>query len=85
MAKTSSIEKSKLKPKFTVRGDEAEALGYSVVILREDDRWFLWRAAVNHWTLKRTDDGWRIVERFNRSLNGSSLLRTEAGLRPAST
>jgi hypothetical protein len=59
-------------PKITVRGDEAEALGYSVVILREDERWFLWRAAVNHWTLTRTEDGWRIVERHNRPLNGST-------------
>lgn len=58
-------------PKISVKGDEAEAVGYSVVILREDDRWFLWRAAVNHWTLRRTEAGWRIVERFNRALNGS--------------
>jgi len=63
-------------PKITVSGDEAQAVGYSVVILREDDRWFLWRAAVNHWTLRRTPDGaenggWRIVERFNRALDGS--------------
>lgn len=58
-------------PKISVKGDEAEAVGYSVVILREEDRWFLWRAAVNHWTLRRTADGWRIIERFNRALNGS--------------
>ena len=58
-------------PKITVDGDEAQAVGYSVVVLREDDRWFLWRAAVNHWTLRRTEDGWRIVERFNRALDGS--------------
>lgn len=58
-------------PKISVKGDEAEAVGYSVVILREDDRWFLWRAAVNHWTLRRTAEGWRIVERFNRALDGS--------------
>ncbi|MET0269424.1 MAG: nuclear transport factor 2 family protein [Sphingomonas sp.] len=58
-------------PKITVSGDDAQAVGYSVVILREDDRWFLWRAAVNHWTLRRTDDGWRIVERRNRALDGS--------------
>ena len=58
-------------PKITVDGDDAQALGYSVVILKEGDRWFLWRAAVNHWTLRRTDDGWRIVERFNRALDGS--------------
>jgi hypothetical protein len=59
-------------PKITVDGDEAQAVGYSFVVLREDDRWFLWRAAVNHWTLRREDDGWRIVERFNRALNGSA-------------
>lgn len=58
-------------PKITVDGDEAQAVGYSFVVLREDERWFLWRAAVNHWTLRRTDAGWRIVERFNRALNGS--------------
>ena len=58
-------------PKITVDGDEAQAVGYSFVVLREDDRWFLWRAAVNHWTLRRTPDGWRIVERFNRTLDGS--------------
>lgn len=59
-------------PKITVDGDEAQAVGYSFVVLREEDRWFLWRAAVNHWTLRREDDGWRIVERFNRALNGSA-------------
>lgn len=62
-------------PKISVKGDEAEAVGYSVVILREEDRWFLWRAAVNHWTLRRTDAGWRIVERYNRALNGSEESR----------
>jgi hypothetical protein len=59
-------------PKITVDGDSAEATGYSFVVLRENDRWFLWRAAINHWTLARGDQGWRIVERFNRPLNGSA-------------
>ncbi|WP_395337130.1 nuclear transport factor 2 family protein [Novosphingobium sp. BL-8H] len=58
-------------PKITIDGDGAQAVGYSVVILREDDRWFLWRAAVNHWTLGRTANGWRIVERLNHALDGS--------------
>jgi hypothetical protein len=58
-------------PKITIDGDDAQAVGYSFVVLREDERWFLWRAAVNHWTFRRTADGWRIVERFNRALNGS--------------
>jgi hypothetical protein len=62
-------------PKITVTGDEAQAVGYSFVVLREGDRWYLWRAAINHWTLRRTGEdghgGWRIVERFNRTLDGS--------------
>lgn len=58
-------------PKITVDGDEAQAVGYSFVVLREGERWFLWRAAVNHWTLTRTSAGWRIAERFNRTLDGS--------------
>jgi hypothetical protein len=58
-------------PKITVDGDDAQAVGYSFVVLREGDRWILWRAAVNHWTLRRTADGWRIAERFNRTLDGS--------------
>jgi hypothetical protein len=58
-------------PKISVTGDEAEAVGYSLVILKEGYRWILWRAAVNHWILRRTQQGWRIVERFNRALDGS--------------
>lgn len=59
-------------PRISVHGDTAEAVGYSVVVLREGERWFLWRAAVNHWTLARTEQGWRIVERLNRALDGSA-------------
>lgn len=58
-------------PVIEVDGDSAQAVGYSVVLLKEDDRWFLWRAAVNHWSLARTPAGWRITERFNRALDGS--------------
>jgi hypothetical protein len=59
-------------PRITVEGDEAEAVGYSFVILKEGERWFIWRAAINHWTLARTDAGWRIRERLNRTLDGSA-------------
>jgi hypothetical protein len=58
-------------PKITVDGDSAIAVGYSFVVLKESDRWYLWRAAVNEWTLVRTADGWRIKERFNRGLEGT--------------
>jgi hypothetical protein len=58
-------------PKITVDGDTARAVGYSFVVLREGERWFLWRAAINEWSLVRGPDGWRIEERFNRTLDGS--------------
>jgi len=58
-------------PTIVVKGDEADAVGYSLVIKREDTRWFVWRAAINHWTLVRTPGGWRVQEKFNRTLDGS--------------
>jgi hypothetical protein len=58
-------------PRITVNGETAEAVAYAFVILKEGDRWYFWRASINHWTLVRTRDGWRIKERFNRPLDGS--------------
>ena len=58
-------------PRITVDGDAATAVAYSFVVLREGERWFIFRASINDWTLTRTEQGWRIVERFNRVLNGS--------------
>ena len=58
-------------PVVKVDGDEANALGYTFVILREGERWFVFRAAINEWKLVRTSEGWHIAERFNRTLTGS--------------
>lgn len=58
-------------PKIVVKGDRADAVGYSLVIKREGERWFIWRAAINHWRLVRTASGWRVEEKFNRTLDGS--------------
>ena len=58
-------------PRITVRGDEAEAVAYSFVILRREEDWHVIRASINLWTLVRTPDGWRVKDRFNRVLNGS--------------
>lgn len=60
-----------IAPRVTVNGDEAEAIGYSMIVLNEGERWFIYRAAINRWTFTRTSDGWRIVERFNRVIDGS--------------
>ena len=62
-------------PKIVVNGDHADAVGYSFVIKREGDRWFVWRAAINHWTLTRTPQGWRVQEKHNRTLDGSDESR----------
>lgn len=59
-------------PQITLNGDHAMAVAYSYVVLRNDEGWGFWRASVNTWTLKRTAQGWRIVERLNRTLDGSS-------------
>jgi hypothetical protein len=57
-------------PVIALDGDAARATAYSFVVLREGERWFLWRAAVNEWALVRTAEGWRISERINRTLDG---------------
>jgi hypothetical protein len=62
-------------PAITLDGDRARAVGYTFLILREGERWFVLRAAVNEWTLVRTGAGWRIEERFNRTLTGSAESR----------
>lgn len=58
-------------PQITLGGDSAEAIAYSLLIRKSGDEWIVWRAAANHWTLTRTNSGWRIVERFRRLLDGS--------------
>ncbi len=58
-------------PVIMVEGDQATALGYSYVFLRENERWVVLRAAMNEWKLVRTNAGWRIAERFNRTTSGS--------------
>ncbi|MEO6093684.1 MAG: nuclear transport factor 2 family protein [Novosphingobium sp.] len=57
-------------PKITIDGDCASAVAYTVVVLREGDRWYIMRAAINHYALIRTTEGWRISERLNRTLTG---------------
>lgn len=61
-------------PRVTVNGDTAEAVAYSFVILHgggAEERFWIWRASANYWTLRRGREGWQIAERYNRVLNGS--------------
>lgn len=64
---------------FYIDGDEAEAEGYSLVLVREgtienplsgqllpDIR--VYTASLNHWTFRRIDGDWKIVERIVRPI-----------------
>ena len=66
-------------PVIRIDGDRAVVLGYSLVLLRDGDGFRTWRASANRWTLRRTDSGWRIAERLNRVLDGSSEPRDVLG------
>jgi hypothetical protein len=66
----------------TVTGDTAVAVCESLVLLRRDDEYVVWRATANHFELNRIDGSWSITARTSRLLNGDhaahALLR--AGL-----
>lgn len=58
-------------PQITLDGDTAQAVAHSFVLLKTEDHWTVWRASANTWKLARTPQGWRIVERRNRVLDGA--------------
>jgi hypothetical protein len=58
-------------PHVVIDGDTATAVAHSLVVRRTGDTYQVWRASANHWRLRRTPDGWRISERYNRTLDGS--------------
>lgn len=66
----------------TITGETAVAVCESLVLLRRDDEYVVWRATANHFELNRIDGSWRIMARTSRLLNGDpaahALLR--AGL-----
>ena len=62
-------------PRIKLDGDKAEAVTYNLVILNEGEKFEIWRGAVNHWILRRTEDGWRASERYTRAVNGNEEAR----------
>jgi FAD/FMN-containing dehydrogenase len=54
-----------------VDGDRATALNYSLVMRREDNRYYLWRVSAVRWDVERVDARWRIRRRTNRLLDAS--------------
>ncbi|WP_157960548.1 nuclear transport factor 2 family protein [Primorskyibacter marinus] len=62
-------------PVITVDGDSATATGYSQVFVHDNGQWRSVRTSANHWILKRTTDGWKVITRRNRLLNGAQDAR----------
>lgn len=63
----------------TVDGDEAVALCESVVLRASagaEPGYVVWRAAANHFHLRRTTAGWRIAARTTRLLDGNPEAHT---------
>lgn len=60
-----------------VRGDDAVAVNYSIIMRREGERFYVWRTSAVRWDLTRQSEGWRVQRRTNRLLDetgaGSAL------------
>ncbi|SNS11423.1 SnoaL-like domain-containing protein [Sphingomonas laterariae] len=58
-----------------IDGDAAVATGYSCLFRHADGGFHAERVSANRWTLRRAGDGWRVVLRVNRLLDGSPEAR----------
>lgn len=56
----------------TLRGDEATAVCESLLVRHKEGGFSVRRAGANHFHLRRTDEGWRIVRRTTRALDGGA-------------
>jgi uncharacterized protein (TIGR02246 family) len=57
-------------PHVTVTGDEAVAVCYSLMVVRQDGDFVVRRATANVWRLRRSPRGWLVSNRTNRVLDG---------------
>jgi hypothetical protein len=62
-------------PLVSVSGDAATAVCYSQVFVAESDGWRAARVSANHLTLARGSQGWRVVTRETRLLDGAEAAR----------
>jgi hypothetical protein len=65
-----------MPPLIEIDGDRAVALTYSLVFVRREDGYDLWRLSANRWDLERHGSAWRIRCRTNRQLDDSGKGRT---------
>lgn len=59
----------------TVEGDEAVAVCESLLVRHREGGYSVRRAGANHFRLRRLPEGWRIVHRTTRALDGSAEAR----------
>ncbi len=64
---------------INVEADHATALNYSLIMRREQDRFYLWRVSVARWELERHNSRWRVRRRTNRLLDDSGVGRELLG------
>ena len=62
-------------PLIDIDGDHATALNYSLVMRREERRYYLWRVSAVRWDLERAGSSWRVRRRTNRLLDDSGAGR----------
>ncbi len=87
-------------PLVTVDGDVAVATGYAQLLLRDDNDdhiggvwpgggrpYRVQRITANRWQFERTGEGWRVVSRVNRPLDGTEeghqIFRDALAARPS--
>lgn len=58
-----------------VQGDTAIALNYSLIMRRDEKRFYLWRVSAVRWELERAGPSWRVRTRTNRLLDASGAGR----------
>lgn len=58
-----------------IEGDEAAAICESILVQHEDGKFYIWRAGVHRIDLRRTGDGWYVISRVTRPLNGGAEAR----------
>lgn len=62
-------------PHVTVRGDVAISIGYSCLFVRAHEGFRAARVSACHFEWARSPEGWKIVKRCNRLLDGSASAR----------
>lgn len=62
-------------PRVTITGDRAVAVGCSQVLLKDGNGWRVARTSANRWEFVRTSEGWKVLRRTNRLMDGSRSSR----------